>query len=81
MLLKNMSVAWVGRIKYTNNVRVKYSYTVKTQRYENNMETENVPTEIKTMLHFATCTKFNKIRSSSVAEGKCENMIRTRTAR
>jgi hypothetical protein len=71
MFLQNMGVAWVGRIKYTNNVRVKYSYTVKTQKYENNMATENLPTEIKTRLQFATCTKFNKIRTSSVAEGKC----------
>jgi hypothetical protein len=74
-------VKWVGRIKYTNNVRVKYSYTVETQKYENNVETENVPTEINTRLQFATCTKFNKIRTSSVAEGKRENMIRTGTAR
>jgi hypothetical protein len=73
-------VKWVGRIKYTNNVRVKYLYTVKTQKYENNRETDNLPTEIRTRLQFATCTKFNKIRTSNVAERKRENMTRTRTA-
>jgi hypothetical protein len=80
MLLQNMSLAWVGRIKYTNNVRVKYSYRVKTQNYENNTATENLPTETRTRLQFATCTKFNKMRTSRVAEAKCENMTRTRTA-